>query len=612
MAYYRKFAKFSVEAYALLTEPNMYPEHPYREVRSSKTLRANSTFSAKLTGWQLAKRALVIYICLKHLLMLTIQYVFDILKIRHQRQVFALNGQHHQYQQAISSLNSSWPPSNVISEQEKTTLRVRVSLLEEQMTFWKWILKSVGAPFIDIGLVIECSEYFLIMGSIALIVATEVYSRWIGPLDIGLLRRILDKTREQVYIDLLIKEECAKALQSSTWLLVSELLIKRFERIEEKVDGICSRPKLIGAVNAASGSRALRLTGNSCTLAELIEHLKRDNSLNLAHHGDNWLNVISMIWTWAVLAMTIGGFALNFSFILIWFKYYYQPSTGLSPMDWFGFVEFEIIAALVTFFYAFCAPTMLCVFIDQTYGTKKLRQDLENGIRTNELAYEEINMLLEQKHQFNPNQIFLQIQDMTIDNESDRYLDEAIERINENMLRIIMRYRLFKRQFFPMKHYYCHAYKVVGVFLTTYPIYVVFHLVYLNGINCLFLIATVWVYILLQNCGSLPVCAYHAQLQHLFNRLFVLMGHVDRIQAQRSIYNPRIVSLVRQEVTEPEIEMEKLSVLMFSYVLDYTHLLRLYSWTALLTAYGILVSQRRSDDNINGASRERMILGIFG
>lgn len=109
--------------------------------------------------------------------------------------------------------------------------------LEEKIFTYAAALKFIGEPFMGMGFIAECYRVFIIYATGVFVISTLFYYKFIGPVNVSLLRAISNQERELKLIDHLIDDECKILIDSSR-----SNLIKLVQNHKEKPQAAgCSR-----------------------------------------------------------------------------------------------------------------------------------------------------------------------------------------------------------------------------------------------------------------------------------------------------------------------------------------------------------------------------------
>lgn len=586
--------------------------HKERLIVSSQV----ETKQIKTKWWHLLHRTIAVYLCLKQFLLVIIHYIYDFHKIQY-------NKLHEGDLFSSANRKSSETFSGQNYSQSALILENRINQIEN-------ILIIIGSPWREVSMLVECAQVFLILNTVIYYVITTIYCRFIGKLNISLARFWFDEKREQDNIIELILDEIDKLIQISRHNLVKT--VKDYHSYVLNKNGV-SKTNNNPNSNVKFNPDVQALFEEHHSTVRLLKRLALAGSLQPSNRNLDW------IFLTRILYVTLYSIFFLFSFlgglVLVFFvPSYIDVPVGDSLTDSIAFIEVLIMGMESSMLVSLILSQLIVVFVDQSYEVHTLKKRIDNCIKTNEILHQELVIMssndshnlgqcTDQKHV--PKQQYLAPPQQVFDKQStsnqSQLIQSHIDSMNENLLNILMTYRIFVRQFQPLRHLFGLLLFLYTSIYVIYPILIIINVPYLSRIKCLVLICLLWSCVVVYNISTSPICLYHAHCNHLFKQLFSLVAHVDEIQAGAfpsppyvdsndlcRTYNPSLASLLRKEIHESDLAIRRVSIMILNSQFSFRYVLKVIFWTGILTVYALTSNENVSKlHNVKGAS----ILGAF-
>lgn len=578
--------KGALRAFALLMEADYYAAENFDSIITREA--RDKCRKAKASWPQLIKRALLLWCSGLTFLAACVQYAYDYQKITHQ---------------LLNSVVNEYRLPNETSSSQTKKIKQQLHLIEEKIATYETVLKYIGDPFEDLKMFRECFGVFVVSGTLVAFISSTVYFRFIAPLNFSLIRLFLDEKREQRIIDTLIDEVCFKTTVSSYRYLI---LTSRSRNCSLKTTK-CGpyAHQITHNLTIQADSKQLKNFDLHNPIAHYLEDLRQQGSFKLPNRKEKWVAVLRRRFAVFILSDLYPICTIHILYVLFGYNH---VSMTKNPL-------FELTSLLIMYIFTITTVSVThtsscflhCLASDQSHAATEIIKLVENCVAQNTIATREF---LELSAQLRTEQPIL--------NENSNRLSDYI---NQNLTSVIMNYRIFVRQFLPIKHYYSYLVTVTTCFFTIYPFFVILHATYLSNNYRFFIILVYWSSLFWYNCQIFQVCVFHAQVQQLFRHLFYLMAHIDRnierfksmgnrIDAKQ-IYNPFLVLLLRREISNPRLAIDKLSITILGYPVTYKHLLRMFFWVGLLSIYTLFSPYNSGSSNIE-RTNSVSFLGLFG
>lgn len=655
-------SKSIIKIYASFCEANLYQEMSFRLLTSGETRRSIlRTNGFRTRWWNLVHRASVLYLMIKQLITLLFQYAYDIqtleqaryLKLSEQMVVTTTTTttittttmtnhpeqQHHHYHHAQQQQQQQIETNSREFGQANETHGVgltRAHAYESSIARWKAGLDFIGAPFMELSFAVECMVVFVVWNALTLYSVTMIYYKFVGPINLSLFRMLLDEDREQHNVSKLIIEELEKLLFSSRCYLAKAIFrcskerrraptgrvstSKAYSATREKMLQVC--PSSLAHLHKETF--VSQLFAGHHLIVKLAKRLAINGSLQPANRTPNWLSRISWIYILIYCSFVSVGFpVIPIIFSPYGAKLLFNYTVSTAPMDRVSLIELNLMAYLTLIVAAFGIALLIIVFIDQAYLVYKLRQLTDECVSKNSKI---LLLLVRQQHMGNLQQKQQQQAEKAVIsfeqvaeaikvalNDDWQSLEMAFEQINENLIGVLLHYRIFVRQFQPLRHLFSFVAVLMTSFYVLYPIYGLPHLSYMDKSSRKLLVAIFWAFVLWYDCATSPICLYHAQCHHLYKHLFRLLAHVDAMQSlgpkEVPIYNSHIVALLRREIDDPELAQSRVSITLLGSPLSYKYLLRMHLTTLILSLYAVSLQETGSFKG--GSTDGPSIFGLF-
>lgn len=388
---------------------------------------------------------------------------------------------------------------------------------------------------------------------------------------------------------------------------INNLLVEASELSHERVNNSAAH-FFNGAKSRAVNCRLAAVTTchqNHNSIVRMVCQLEADGSLRLANRTQKWNATIRYWWTLSSISGLIAVALINLGCIFLWFKNY-QVAYNINNA--IGFIEFNLTSGLTLFILVIGGTAIIMVFLDQNYAVLKIIEEfrnclVENGILFEQIetlndlawlereqivlnhptvvAYEQNNRFLDtlilpdlvkkvqltngnqSKHKNKKSSIISELSSSSLDKQDNKSkLETKIEELNRNLLRSLINYRMFKRQFLPVRQYHCYILAIIMAVAIILPIFVVLQASYLTKNNLVLLSGPILLFGCWYDIAHLFICSYHALVRQLFQVLFNLLAQLAKYQVidldlqQRrkflvSVLNPYIIAQFRREIKEP-------------------------------------------------------------
>ena len=202
------------------------------------------------------------------------------------------------------------------------------------------------------------------------------------------------------------------------------------------------------------------------------------------------------------------------------------------------------------------------------------------------------------------------------DNCYNRNNRQSANKMNTNLLFILMHYKIFIAQANPVVKTLDPMTIVVSILLLLIPIIVRFHLPYLNMFRDtdirFFAVSLSLTMIVPTNLIILPLCYFQSRCEDLYRALSSLLAHMIEIESEpnaRGTYNQHALLMLTKELRNPDLFMDQFKARFASLSGTYTTLVKVHFW------YGLIVISIMVDSKYSGqASLELFFndpLGVF-
>lgn len=619
------FIRFILSLIELTSETNLRSEENFDAHPSRAAIERIR--HAKVTRLQILERIILVYLVGKQLLLVVIQYSRYFLTVELKK----LNSP------AEKSFNGS-SSSGGGDKRASSSLR----LLEQVVLANERALEFFGDPFRNMVFFVELVQIILSVSCLVYYISIALYSRFVAPINVSLIRAFANEKRELRLVGKLIEEERRRAIH-----LAYSIRFYRTIDVQAEAD-------LLVDLGDSGFSELRDEESDMYTLDQyksfvcLLNSVQQDNSLIPINRRPKWLAKLRKFYACCTACYLFFSFVCAFYALkFIW------DSSRLGRTDTKPTVA-AILCHLELNLMAYCWLSTLnalcfmvsCVFIDQSFATKKLQESVELCARTNSKRIEEILGERQQTQAF-PRSPFLwpPIKKLNSNTTSSSRLDRPIaaaavriinnrrsklekerreeclefKQINQNLLRILMNYRIFVRHILPSKHLYNYVVTLVAVFFIVTPIVLISQASYWKRSQCIIVISFFWLATVWHDSMIVPICCHNARVNLLLKSLFNLMAHVAQFEqanhnSQVFIYNPLIVTMIRREINQSELVIDKLAIKFFNSPIGYKHLLTMHFWAAILSAYAFYkrnsTGENLADDHSIRTTRSK--LGLFG
>lgn len=495
------------------------------------------------------------------------------------------------------------------------------------------MLKFVGAPFIRLSALSECAMFYMIFCLLIYYLAPLILCKLRGTLDVNILRVFLDENRELQNLNKLILDECEKIIDESKYYFAAESAKYRSAKNGSHKMAIAllsNRKEFL--------FRRESLDEQNRTL-ELLKKLALKGKLHPANRMPKYIAILAklVLIAWLLCVITylfsvvtapmVMGSLLDFQ---VQFNF---------PMDVIAIFEVEFIAIVSVQLLQFWAGLHVLVFGDQMYTVLKLKKMLKQCIEASCLFHE-----LQMTHDYYPRRTYIgslpstglqydllaskrmnerrhrselaEVEIMRENFQRGLILGEEnasrIERMNENLLRMLANYRIFVRQFKPLKEFFSQLTFYIQAIHIIYPVILTIHVPYMSRRDCILVIAFLWINTIVHDFAFLSICAYHAQCSHLQKLMFALLARIDQLQdlslRDSLIYDPFIVSLLRRELDHLDLAALRISIITFGSPMSYIFILRVYFWMGILSVYALFAYETKTGRYADGMADS----SIFG
>lgn len=607
------FLGIMLRIYIEATETNLHLDASFRTHSEEHRLAlAAKAARIKLNRKQLMFRLMASYLCLKQATLMILQYSFEFSAIKYERYKTHLRN-------GSSSIN--------VKEQQQQQL----TLLENQMLSYRNALKLIGAPFMNMSFVFECMLVFLIWNVVSFYLSKAAYSKFICPFNSSLLRALQGFDREQANITGLIQNELYILLESSHMYLSKNF--KQPIPISSKIIHIKTSFERYLSKLTSRDFKSIRPTNREPDFIRKI--------------GTILLSVYSMFLFSSILTL-IAFVAYGPAYTECKLETSTQAIINLAE-----FIGFTVISSSVI---GIGLSVHICAFIDQIYLVHIMIRDINKCIVENYNIHRELMKLesdywqdfhktnknstpkrcsrrqsksacaalvrqksvysaIEQKEEEEASRSSIVGRRIDQLSQEERYL---IDRMNENLVKILLQYRIFVSQVQPLQHRYSHSILVFTCFYAIYPLYLLLHVPYMPRKSIIALVVQFWLYVVCYDLLAAPICVFHAQCKKLFRNLLRLLAHISEIQTkittipnyEISIYNPIVISLLRKEIGDPLLSISSVSIKFLSGSFGYKNLLTVNFWTGLLSLYAIFADEKGSLRANSVSTSGRHIAGV--
>lgn len=599
-----KFIKFILRVIEETGEVNFY----FVENFNSRVGRVKQD---KASWWQLAKRLIIAYLIVKQILLAALQYNSYFLAIKMKNLKALIN-------------NGESMTFNSSSFQSSNSFFVKLSQLERRILTNEQALGFFGHPFKNMAFSIECAQVFVSAGLIAYYGATFFYCKFIAPVNFSFVRVLADEKRELRHLDRLFDEEHDRAICIAYFTCANEE-----EESKKPPDPDDERYEMTSNKHQFNNYNR----SNYRSFVWLLKRVTRGDSLVPDYRRGNWVAKMRILYTYSNCVLVPVVFFLNRALESAW----NQSRLGQTePATWAALwchVELNFMCYLQLIMVHVTTFFMFCLSLERSYAALKLGESIERCIIENgRLIHREIGQQKQHNHlagtigslaptfRLPP----LRNTQRTYHQHKRNYCQWEIEQINENLLRIVMEYRIYVRHILPSTHFNSHIVTITTCYLAAMPLFLILHAPYWNTENCITIICFFWLATFWHDSQVMPVCYHNARVKHILRSLFNLMAHITKYDTRITdatkggnplIYNPFIVNMIRREIIEPEMFIDKLSIKFFNAPLGYKHLLTMHFWTALLSVYALSVKRSVDDlstDNLQFISENRASFALIG
>lgn len=498
--------------------------------------------------------------------------------------------------------------------------------LANDIDHFRDILKTLGAPFINLFMISESITLLLCTTTLVTFMQVHLYFRLRKPYDLSIMRSLLDRNREQLdYVDDLVLAEveifissiCSQVnlFKASAEELERNKLLSGGARLSEHglserppndlttledsapiplpydLSIISERPRFIGKVTYRSSKKLL----------ENLRQIACRGYLNPFNKNLIWLKRSSKMYATCLNLYVIFDIVCLVIFVSMlertnFFKN--RPLELESRMDYLGLFEFFWLCWVLTISVGPQLVNMYLVPRDQIYYSGELCKLIRTTILINKINY--LSILREYSNERRNSQG----KKRNLKTKHKRMIEE----MNLRFLHAYLQFKIFVRQFRPIKVVLGWlAILAIELYPVT-PILVRLHNQYLDESGRMFSLIYSVSFMVMGAVALIPMTAIHAYSIKLHKLMQSLMVHAVEVELvvnpegnleNLHIYNTHLIWLMRKELREHEQPMASLSLETFGIRLTYPNYLKLHFYCGLLILTNTFSSMQ---DGICGGS----------
>lgn len=665
-----RFARIGLAMFFMTSEVDLYYYNKYKELTQRERRALMRAHRYRLNWAQLIHRSIIIYLCLKQATLVIFEYFYDFSLMDLEKFKLSLLAEQTSFLEQLFSFSISISNSSSRSsskcftrdgEEVCRTATARLAELENRVSQNGQTLKFIGGPFAQVRLIIQCVQVFLVWVGATYYSCTLIYYRFVGPFNVSLIRVIMDAKREQDNIDQLIWEEIDKLVRLD---IQNQPLIAAESNVSYNFKPLASESSSSGG---GGSNRRRKQAGDlsktiknyherrrQLLIVRSVKRLALTGSLQPPNRQPEWVAKVGVAFASLYTSFIVAGcFQVSGAFAFVFAQY--SDHISAAPIDLLCYTETFVLALLLMAISCIGICLLMVVHFDQAYAAYRLSSmikeasvhfaatfanschDLssqndwvghsncdnwpdDKASTADQRERHQVVIDLQRTTDDNSVVVATQFRSMLIRRSNDYWLRYRIEQLNEELVKILLQYRIFVRQFAPIRHFFNFLALLLTCFYFLYPAYGILHVPYMSKGKCLVVTCLIWTYVVWFHQVTIPLCVYHKLCKRVYQDLFHLMAQVIKLQSigldRLFIFDPQIVTLLQREILNPELAMKKVSVLIFGAPFRYHYLMRMDFWTAFVSIYALSAYETRTSRMVqtsaNGDANRSSFISILG
>ena len=465
--------------------------------------------------------------------------------------------------------------------------------LDERIEASRRRLEQVGAPLLEGS---YAGQYFLLtwlLGSYLTYFNSLVFRRWLRRIDPFFVGATLNYEARQLKMNVAIRDEVNAFIRSS----------ENFTRNSRSRRRLQFRARRASHCHSAATRR--RWIGEDQSDSESLRSMILSGRLRLISRSPEQMITLSRYYLVGNLFLQISS-ALSISVLLLLLALWRRQlgMDSLSLPDWLVLIELVFVMT-ITFFAAISHTFLLyIIWLDQMQLIKQLERIILRSIKTCELSLECLD------------------DDIDCNDDDDDFRGQWVPpsarwprgirlELNEQLLEVLLNYRLFVRQLDKVQIHFNYVGLVTIFLMFVTPIMSSIHSPYVSERVRLVMMA--WsAYCLVCTLPTIWVVCYHNErCLGLFKSLARLLGHVVELTSStRELYSQHTLWALRQELANPDLARRRLAPCIFLVAFNYTNLIRALFWYGLIVLT-IVMESRGANTNLLLSDLFSDPLGVF-
>lgn len=444
----------------------------------------------------------------------------------------------------------------------------------------------------EFGMLVECGCLYLLAMAFYLFYIPRIAYNWMTPLDVHIIRNVIDYKGEQQRIEWMCQQEVERFLDSS----------RAYDRNKRAVCPVHGSMSL-GTFQMSDGHRAVGQPAS----ASLV-----DNKRGLINSGDTKAcRLLVKMMEQGALAPPNTSKAwierrINIQFVLhcvllvylliidiFGILYFRIPMQRLIPVMTLAQIlaEFSMYGTIfiVAAAASFMLPLLLVSCWEQMRMVQRLIQLVDECISLNQLEFQDYQAIASEL--------------IACRNKCDQHWYRAqlvymADRMNSNYLFVLLSFRIFLVQLQAFKRT-CQLYIPVAMIITLLlPIFILIHAPYLNldGHKLRWLAFAFSIAILIaSNCLLLPLCHSHSQCSKIYTSLSSLIAHIISVELEQpQLYDQYSVALLKKELLNSESFLDQFVMREFGISATYSTWVRFHFWWGIVALSMVVDSKNRT------------------
>lgn len=472
-------------------------------------------------------------------------------------------------------------------------------------------LKSVGAPYMGVSFILELAYIYMLAAVNLCYLVTQIGFHY-KPIDLSLFRYLMDPKREQFHLNRLIRGEVDKFVQSRKIFFENTRL--SLLRMKQNKASYMIQAGLID-VNSEKDNIDLTLK---------LYQLMADGDLQPITRRLRWMKYSAiMVCLLSIHVMALAGlFVFGVAIVLPASGFFRTFRPELDPLDVlfalelysFCAIGIQAIAAYLTLMGVGCTDQIklvshntknifqcieendrlfYCCLSRQNFNTQAHRTSLgmSNRISTKGNSKCQTSLRIKPLHENIAPRRLSEIYN------NGRYQHEASVRMNVNLMRCLMQYKIFVVQLRLSQGSSSFAITITLILMTLVPVAGRYYASYMP-ISYRFLIAgSSLFFICICDVYFTCLCHLNSECLRLCRALSSLLAHTVQVSnmsstlsgqslvgvnKKKSSYDSHLVCLLRKELSHPERIADQFAPKALGFRITYTTYVRIHFWLGLL------------------------------